>query len=115
MIAGDAKLAVLADGLHLPELRLGEAAAWRARHRGIVTAAIHSLAGLRKAGHVDAVFLSPVFATASHPERHAISPVRANLIARQARVPVYALGGVTARNAVRLSGFSGLAAIGALA
>ena len=114
VIAGDAKLAVLADGLHLPERRLGEAAAWRARRRGIVTAAIHSLTGLRKAGYVDALFLSPVFATASHPELRPLSAVRANLIARQARVPVYALGGVTARNAMLLSGFAGIAAIGAL-
>jgi thiamine-phosphate pyrophosphorylase len=112
VVAGDAALAV--DGLHLSEARLGEAAHWRARRGFVITASIHSLAGLRKAGHLDAVFLSPVFATRSHPERVALTAARANLMARQACVPVYALGGVDARNAALLSGFSGIAAIGAL-
>jgi hypothetical protein len=41
--------------------------------------------------------------------------VRAAFIAGHAPVPVYALGGVTARNAVLLApGFSGIAAIGSL-
>jgi len=44
----------------------------------------------------------------------ALGAVRANMIARQVRIPVYALGGIDARNAVRLSGFAGIAAIGAL-
>jgi len=75
---------------------------------------VHSLAGLAKAKWIDVVFLSPVFPTASHPGRAALTAVRANAIARAARVPVYALGGVEARNAGRLSGFAGIAAIGAL-
>ena len=36
------------------------------------------------------------------------------LIARGVKTPVFALGGITAQNAALLSGFSGLAAIGAL-
>ena len=40
--------------------------------------------------------------------------MRANLIARAARMPVYALGGIEPRNAALLSGFAGIAAIGAL-
>jgi len=64
---------------------------------------------------VDAVFLSPVFATRSHPERTSLTPVRANLAAKQMRKPLYALGGIDARNAALLHGFAGLAAIGALA
>jgi thiamine-phosphate pyrophosphorylase len=116
LIAGDAALAleVGADGVHLPEARIGEAAHLRTRHR-LITAAVHSLAGLRKTAWVDAVFLSPVFPTASHPGRSSLTPVRAALIARAARLPVYALGGVEPANAGRLSGFSGIAAIGALA
>jgi hypothetical protein len=35
-------------------------------------------------------------------------------MARNASLPVLALGGVTAQNAALLSGFSGLAAVGAL-
>src|SRR5262249_20531067 len=116
LIAGDPALAMRlgADGAHLPEARAGEAAYWRARvPRMVITASAHSLRALNIA-HVDAVFLSPVFATASHPERRALNPARANLIVHQARVPVYALGGVDARNAGLLHGFAGIAAIGAL-
>lgn len=118
LIAGDADLAVRvrAAGLHLPEARIGEAMDWRARHpHWIITAAAHSLSAVLRARHVDAVFLSPVFATASHPGTPPLSPPRAAFIAAAARVPVYALGGVTARNAKRLaSSFSGIAAISSL-
>jgi thiamine-phosphate pyrophosphorylase len=118
LIAGDADLAARsgAAGLHLPEARMGEAMDWRARHpRWIVTAAAHSLRAVLRARQVDAVFLSPVFATASHPGAKALSPARAASIAAAARVPVYALGGVTAGNAGRLApSFSGIAAIGSL-
>jgi thiamine-phosphate pyrophosphorylase len=116
LVAGDGALATAcgADGLHLSQACLGEAAAWRARHNFLITASVHSLAGLAKAKSVDAVFLSPVFPTASHPGRAALTAIRANMIARAACVPVYALGGVGARNAGLLSGFAGIAAIGAL-
>ena len=117
LIAGDPALALAlgADGVHLPEVRIGEAARLRARHRLIVTAAAHSLATLRKACWLDAVLLSPIFPTASHPGRGALGPLRAAAIAKAAPVPVYALGGVDHANAGRLSGFAGIAAIGALA
>jgi thiamine-phosphate pyrophosphorylase len=116
LVAGDGALAATsgADGVHLPEARLGEAAAWHARRRFLITASVHSLAALAKAKSVDAVFLSPVFPTASHPGRAALTAVRANAIARLARVPIYALGGMEAANAGLLSGFAGIAAIGAL-
>ena len=116
LVAGDGALAAKlgAHGIHLPEARAGEAAHWRARHPDMfITAAAHSPRALMR-GHVDAFLLSPVFPTESHPGRAALGPVRANLIARQTRVPVYALGGVTARDAARLHGFAGIAAIGAL-
>ena len=116
LVAGDGALAAAsgADGLHLPEARLGEAAGWRARRRFLITASVHSLAGLAKAKWVDAVFLSPVFPTTSHPGRAALTAIRANAIARTVRVPVYALGGIEPCNARLLSGFVGIAAIGAL-
>jgi thiamine-phosphate pyrophosphorylase len=114
LVAGDGALASGADGLHLPESRLGEAAGWRARRRFLVTGSVHSLAGLARARWLDAVFLSPIFPTPSHPDRAALTAVRANAIARAVRLPVYALGGVDACNAGRLSSFAGIAAIGAL-
>lgn len=116
LIAGDPLLAVRlgAHGFHLPQARAGEAAYWRARFPSmVITASAHSLRAL-SCRHVDAIFLSPVFATKSHPDRAALTAVRANLMARQVDVPVYALGGVDARNVRRLHGFAGIAAIGAL-
>jgi thiamine-phosphate pyrophosphorylase len=43
----------------------------------------------------DAVLLSPVFATRSHPGGASLGPVRFRLLARLAQVPVIALGGMT--------------------
>ena len=74
-----------------------EAPHWRARHPDwIITSSAHSLRALMAAQALDAVFLSPVFATTSHPGHKPLTPVRAAFIAAPARVPVYALGGVTA-------------------
>ncbi|MEJ0043739.1 MAG: thiamine phosphate synthase [Rhizomicrobium sp.] len=116
LVADDPELAARsgADGLHLPERRAKDAAHWRARFpRWVLTAAAHGPA--RGDVHLDALFLSPVFPTASHPERAALTAVRANAIAQASATPVYALGGVEAGNARLLRGFVGIAAIGALA
>ena len=96
---------------------MGEVAHWRARFPLLlITISAHSMRALLRAQSlpVDAVFLSPVFATRSHPERISLTPVRANLAAKQMRKPLYALGGIDVRNAALLHGFAGLAAIGAL-
>jgi len=118
LIADDPGLAAQsgAAGLHLPQTRMREAAHWRARFpHWIITSSAHSLRALIGAHYLDAVFLSPVFATASHPGSRALTPVRAAFIAAHARVPVYALGGVTSRNAGLLArAFSGIAAISSL-
>ncbi len=120
LVAADAALAarVGADGVHLPEAAAGELAHLRVRDPGwFITLAAHSQGALAKAAlaGADAVLLSPVFATKSHPDRAALTPIRANRIAAAFRVPVYALGGIDARNAALLSpAFAGLAAIGAL-
>lgn len=117
LIADDPALAERtgAAGLHLPEARMRQALHWRMRHpHWIITASAHSLAALMRAGPLDAVFLSPVFPTASHPGAPGLAPARAALIAARAPVPVYALGGVTPVNAGLIGpAFSGIAAIGA--
>lgn len=114
-IGGDAALAraIGADGVHLAEAEISAAASLQGHF--LVTAAAHSLAALRRAGAVDALILSAVFPTASHPGRAALGPARANRIAALAPQPVYALGGITSENAALLHGFCGIAAIGALA
>jgi thiamine-phosphate pyrophosphorylase len=114
LIADDAALAAeIGVGLHLPEARMREALHWRCRYPDwIITSAAHSLRALMRAQALDAVFLSPVFATGSHRGAQSLGPVRAAFIAAAAPVPVYALGGVTARNATLLApAFSGIAAI----
>ena len=116
LIADDPALAAEmgAAGLHLPQARMREAMHWRARFpHWIITSSAHSLRALMWAGQLDAVFLSPVFATASHAKAQPLTPARAAFIAALSPVPAYALGGVTARNAALLAPtFSGIAGIG---
>ncbi|HSZ73288.1 MAG TPA: thiamine phosphate synthase [Rhizomicrobium sp.] len=121
LIADDPELAseMNADGIHLPEGRVREATHWRATHPDwLITAAAHSahVVLLAKASGADAVLLSPVFATQSHPHRAPFTPVKLRLIAREIAIPIYALGGIDARNVARLEGaaLAGIAAIGAL-
>jgi thiamine-phosphate pyrophosphorylase len=122
LIASDPEMAARlgADGFHLPEARSREATYWRARFPSLmITTAAHSFRALMlvRALPIDAVFLSPIFATSSHPERATLTPLRANIIARAMSKPVYALGGIDTRNATLLApdAFAGIAAIGALA
>ena len=121
LIAGDPQLAARlgADGVHFAEVRAPLAAHCRARFPALaISCAAHSLGTVLKAQTlpVDAIFLSPVFVTGSHVDRTALSPMRANLIARASRKPVYALGGIDAQNSNRIGpgAFSGIAAISAL-
>jgi thiamine-phosphate pyrophosphorylase len=124
LIAGDWRLvrAIGADGLHLSEtlIRRGRRDWCRALAPDrIVTAAAHSRRAMRLAARcgVDAVLLSPVFPTASHPHATVLGPLRFARWVRESPIPVYALGGIDAARARRLRGVSlaGFAAIGALA
>ena len=63
---------------------------------------VHSLHELRRARRADAVLLSPVFPTRSHPGARVLGPLRFRLTAAPSPVPVIALGGMTLRNARRL-------------
>lgn len=85
------------------------------RGNGLRSASAHNLRELKAAERAGArfVFLSPAFPTRSHPNARALGPVRFGLIARHARVPVIALGGVDARNARRMPHIYGWAGIDA--
>lgn len=73
-----------------------------APHRRLATA--HDLREIGRANRmgVEAILLSPVHPTATHPGAEALGPVSFLLLARRARVPVIALGGMTARRFRRL-------------
>lgn len=66
-------------------------------------ATAHSLRELRLARRADAVLLSPVFPTRSHPGGKVLGPLRFRLLAAHAPCPVIALGGVNRRTAKRLN------------
>ncbi|WP_374303578.1 thiamine phosphate synthase [Ferrovibrio sp.] len=123
LVAGDARLAraVGADGVHLPQGLLPQAAGLRRRFR-MMTAAAHDAGAVARAARagIDAVLVSPVFATASHPGVTGLGVLRFAALARQAQcggLGVYALGGMDAASMRRLRGLpmTGIAGIGGLA
>lgn len=97
----------------------GERGVHNAAGRGLRSAAVHSLAEARAARRrgVDLVFVSPVFATRSHPGAPALGPLRAARIARAVGLPAIALGGMDARRfrQAKALGFHGWAGIDAWA
>ena len=121
LIAGDGRLAaaVSAGGLHLPEaMAVHSPRTWQLwqRPNWLVTAAAHSPAAIMdaaKAG-VDAVLLSPVFPTESHPGARALGPLLFARWTNRSPLPVYALGGVSADTIGRLvgGGAAGIATVG---
>jgi len=121
-VAGDARLAraVSADGLHLPQDMIGHAAAAQRTGLRWVTVAAHDAAAIARAARngADAVLISPVFATASHPGTAPLGVLRFAALATGAArrgMAVYALGGVTPAGVGRLRQIplAGYAAIGA--
>ena len=83
-------------------------------HRRLATA--HSLREIGRANRwgANAVLLSPVFPTRSHPDAPSLGRVRLLLLASRARMPVIALGGMTAQRFTGLDIY-GWAAIDGLA
>jgi thiamine-phosphate pyrophosphorylase len=105
------------DGIHIPEKAL---ARWRASdlqrlRPGLLTASAHSPRAIRRAAHFgcDAVIVSPLFATKSHPGSPALGFSRFARIVRESALPVIALGGIGKRDLRRimLSGAQGVAGI----
>ncbi len=111
VVAGDVRLAqALGAGVHLRGGRWpdgGRGGAIRRcgpRAAQLLTSSAHTPAELRRARRAgaDLAFLSPVFATASHPGAPALGPLRWAALARRAGLPVAALGGVTGGTVRRL-------------
>lgn len=100
LIAADADMAeaVKADGVHLPERFLAEAAPLRQRFpRGLITGACHSKAALETANALplDMVFVSPVLPTRSASGHAPLGYDGFADLAAQSNHPVIALGGIT--------------------
>jgi thiamine-phosphate pyrophosphorylase len=127
VVAGDARLAAaLGAGVHLRGGRWPDQV--RVAPGGLVTSSAHGAAEIRRARAAGAklVFLSPAFATASHPGAAGLGPVRWSALSRHgvgmgAGMRVLALGGITGDSARRLKVASrpgrfcaGAGAIGAL-
>jgi len=116
VVAGDGRLAAaLGAGVHLRGGRWPDHVRTR---RGLNTSSAHGPADLRLARRSGArlAFLSPVFATASHPGAPSLGPARWARLAGAAWMPVAALGGIDGRTVGRLPVplCRGAGAIGAL-
>ncbi|ANU06964.1 Regulatory protein TenI [Paraurantiacibacter namhicola] len=70
----------------------------------LTLATAHDMAEVAQANrmHADAVLISPVFATQSHPGADVLGPMRFRRLAAHAAMPVIALGGMTPASARRL-------------
>ncbi len=107
-----------ADGLHLPERAIAEAAGIAERHPNWrITAAFHALTPAPTLTGLDALIVSPIFpaggASASSPP---LGVARLTDLTRELDLPVYALGGIDAKNARELegSGAYGIAGVGSI-
>ena len=123
LISNDVRLAhrLGADGVHLSQAK------WRQGHwrrtlsmrkpSFIITAALHPAKALRSGEQhgPDAVLVSPVFVTESHPDVAPIGIFRFLALVKSSPRPIIALGGMTADTVRRLKGGQvyGVAAIGA--
>jgi thiamine-phosphate pyrophosphorylase len=84
-----------ATGAYGPPSRLANGAAMM---RLVTANSLRKIAQAHRA-RADAILLSPVHATRSHPGGKALGPVRFRLLARRALVPVIALGGMNRHRA----------------
>lgn len=118
LIAADPALAakVGADGVHWPFRMRSQMRRWRGRFR-LQTVSAHSAGELRIAARflVDAVLVSAVFPSRSPSAGKAMGALKFRKLAREARLPVYALGGVTAENAGMAAAAAGFAAVDGMA
>ena len=115
LIAGDDGLAedTGADGVHWPSWQCD-----REKPAGMVaSAACHNKEEIEQAEQdkADVVFLSPVFATDSHPGENTLGIDAFTDLAATSTLPVLALGGITTKTVHRLESTpaSGFGAIGA--
>lgn len=124
LVGGDGRAALRhRAGLHVPDRAAASGLLpvllrrRAARRRPPLSCAVHGRAGMARARRLaaDWILLSPAFPTGSHPGAPALGPLRFAALARAARRPAVALGGIGPGTARRLppGAAAGLAAVGA--
>jgi thiamine-phosphate pyrophosphorylase len=118
LIGKDPDLAqqVNADGIHIPEKLLPNLKQWkRKKSNWLFTTSCHSKSSLKNIDLdiVDAILLSPVFPTKSHPDAEVLGPDRFKNIAASSKISIYALGGINKNNVknfqgTKVVGFAGI-------
>jgi len=111
-------LSIAAHGIHLNSQRLFDFQQRPVDKKMLLAASCHSVDDLQQAQRIDADFvvLSPVKATASHPEATPLGWNTFSEMVDEVRIPVYALGGmhVDDLDDAYISGAQGIAAIRSL-
>ena len=109
LIGSDVKLAedINAHGIHLPEYMIrNNKINWiniknvKSNKKWIITTAAHNVHALKKAEelNIDAVLLSPVFPSKSHPNSKNLGLNKFSKIVKKTKLPIYALGGINIKN-----------------
>tara|TARA_Y100000590_G_scaffold408615_1_gene499866 strand:- start:8281 stop:8913 length:633 start_codon:yes stop_codon:yes gene_type:complete len=109
IIASDIKLAeeINADGVHFSEYMIKKKTInWkeiknlRLKKNWIITTSAHSKRILNKMKNyeIDAVLLSPIFSTKSHPNKKSLGLNKFLSMIKDFELPVYALGGINIKN-----------------
>ncbi|WP_300391630.1 thiamine phosphate synthase [Henriciella sp.] len=106
---------IRASGVHWPA-RMTESKPVNLRTDQLNTMSVHAIRDVRRAQtlHMDAVLISPVFASDSPSAGAPLGLPRLTSYARRAGMNVYALGGVTANNAERVARIAGFASVSGL-
>jgi thiamine-phosphate pyrophosphorylase len=100
-IARARRIQVILSGSPAEARRWGADGSYGA-HGDATLATAHSLRELRRFTRAEAILLSPVFPTRSHPGGQVLGPLRFRLLAAHSPAPVIALGGMNPSAANRL-------------
>ena len=105
----DIAKAINADGVHLSSIEMNQIPAireWLRRDEMTLSTSCHNELELEFAHRfgADIVFLSPVFATTSHPDEEPLGITRFRELASFPPLPIIALGGIDRENRSQLEG-----------
>jgi thiamine-phosphate pyrophosphorylase len=114
----DVALAIGADGVQLGERSLPLKAVRPLAGSLLLGRSVHDAASAVEAerDQADFLLLGMVFASATHPDRPPAGPTLIQKVRTHVRLPIVAIGGITAENAAQVisAGASGVAVIGAI-